>query len=386
MKLHNISMGNIMRRKGKMIFLVLGLIIGISTVVTLLSITESMTKDIEASLNQFGANIIMVPKNDNLSLSYGGIDVGGVSYQVKEFDQKNLVNIRKIKNSKNLGIIAPKVLGPVVVNNRKVLLMGVIFKEELALKNWWLKKEGVFPQKQDEIMLGSQAAALLKIRVGDIIELAQKKFKVTAVLTPTGGSEDNAVIADLAKTQEILNKEGKISMVEIAAFCQGCPISEMTLQIAEKFPNAKVTAMKQAVMSKMQSIELFKSFSLGVSILVIFIGSLLVLVTMMGSVNERTREIGIFRAIGFRQGHVMQIILLEALLLGIVGGIIGFFLGNLVAFGLIPVVIKEGTFAGINSSLGIISILMAVALSLLASLYPAFKASNMDPSEALRSL
>lgn len=386
MKLHNISMGNIIRRKVKMIFLVLGLIIGISTVVTLLSITESMTKDIEASLNQFGANIIMVPKNDNLSLSYGGIDVGGVNYQVKEFDQKSLVNIRKIKNSKNLGIIAPKVLGPVVVNDRKVLLMGVIFEEELALKNWWMKKEGVFPKKKDEIMLGSQAAALLKVRAGDIIEFSQQKFKVTSVLTPTGGSEDNAIIAGLAKSQEILNKEGKISLIEIAAFCQGCPISEMTLQIAEKFPNAKVTAMKQAVMSKMQSIELFKSFSLGVSVLVIFIGSLLVLVTMMGSVNERTREIGIFRAIGFRRGHVMQIILLEALLLGIVGGIIGFFLGNLVAFGIVPVVIKEGTFAGINSSLGIISILMAVALSLLASLYPAFKASNMDPSEALRSL
>lgn len=386
MKLHNISMGNIMRRKGKMIFLVLGLIIGISTVVTLLSITESMTMDIEERLNQFGANIIMVPKNDNLSLSYGGIDVGGVSYQVKEFDQKNLVNIRKIKNSKNLGIIAPKVLGPVVVNNRKVLLIGVIFKEELSLKNWWLKKTGEFPQKKDEIILGSQAAALLKIRTGDIIELSQKKFKVTSVLNPTGGSEDNAIIADIKESQKILNKEGKISMVEIAAFCRGCPISEMTLQIAEKFPNAKVTAMKQAVMSKMQSIELFKSFSLGVSILVIFIGSLLVLVTMMGSVNERTREIGIFRAIGFRRGHVMQIILLEALLLGIVGGIIGFLLGNLIAFGLIPVVMKEATFAGINYSLGIICILMAVALSLLASLYPAFKASNMDPSEALRSL
>ncbi len=375
-----------MRRKAKMIFLILGLIIGISTVVTLICITESMTKDIEARLNQFGANIIMVPRSDNLSLSYGGIDVGGVNYQVKEFDQDSLVNIRKIKNSKNLGIIAPKVLGSVVVNNRKALLMGVIFKEELALKNWWLKKQGVFPQKKDEIMLGSQAAALLGIKVGDIIELAGKNFKVTTVLNPTGASEDNAIIADLQESQKIMNKEGKISMVEIAAFCQGCPISEMTLQIAEKFPSAKVTAMKQAVMSKMQSIELFKSFSLGVSILVIFIGSLLVLVTMMGSVNERTREIGIFRAIGFRRGHVMQIILLEALLLGIVGGIIGFFIGNLVAWGIIPMVMKDGTFAGINSSLGIISILMAVALSLLASLYPAFKASNMDPSEALRAL
>ena len=116
--------------------------------------------------------------------------------------------------------------------------------------------------------------------------------------------------------QNILGKQGKISLVEISAFCRGCPITELTLQIAEKFPNATVTAMKQAVMSKIQSIALFKSFSLGVSLLVITIGALLVMVTMMGSVNQRTREIGIFRAIGFHQGHVMQIILLEALLLG----------------------------------------------------------------------
>ena len=386
MKLHNISLGNIMRRKAKMLFLVLGLIIGISTVVTLISITESMTKDIEERLNQFGANIIMVPKSENLSLSYGGVDVGGVNYEVKEFDQKNLVNIRKIKNSKNLGIIAPKVLGPVIVKGKKVLLMGVIFEEELALKTWWFKKAGAFPQKKDEVILGSQVAALLGIFVGETIDLSGRQFKVATVLSPTGASEDNAIIAELGESQKVLNKEGKISMVEIAAFCQGCPISEMTLQIAEKFPNGKVTAMKQAVMSKMQSIELFKSFSLGVSILVIFIGSLLVLVTMMGSVNERTREIGIFRAIGFRRGHVMQIILLEALLLGIIGGIIGFVLGNLTAYGIIPIVMKDGVFAGINSSLGIISLLMAVGLSLLASLYPAYKASNMDPSEALRSL
>ena len=375
-----------MRRKAKMLFLVIGLIIGISTVVTLISITESMTKDIEERLNQFGANIIMVPKSENLSLSYGGIDVGGVSYEVKEFDQESLGNIRKIKNSKNLGVIAPKVLGPVIVKEKKVLLMGVVFEEELALKTWWFIKEGAFPTQKNEVILGSQAAALLDISTGDTLELSGRHFKVATVLNSTGASEDNTIIAELGESQKVLNKEGKISMVEIAAFCRGCPISEMTLQIAEKFPNAKVTAMKQAVMSKMQSIEIFKSFSMGVSILVIFIGSLLVLVTMMGSVNERTREIGIFRAIGFRRGHVMQIILLEALLLGIIGGIIGFILGNLIAYGIIPIVMKDGSFAGINSSLGIISILMAVGLSLLASLYPAFKASNMDPSEALRSL
>jgi putative ABC transport system permease protein len=386
LKLHNISFGNIIRRKAKMLFLVLGLVIGISTVVTLLSITESMTKNIEERLNQFGANIVMVPKSENLSLNYGGINVGGVSYKVREFDQEQLLDIKTIKNSKNLSIVAPKVLGPVTVKDKNVLLMGVIFEKELALKTWWHKTGGTYPEKDNEVILGSQVATLLGFKPGDTIHISGEPFQVATILKPTGASEDDAIIASLAASQKLLGKEGKLSMVEISAFCQGCPISEMTLQIAEKFPNAKVTAMKQAVMSKMQSIDMFKSFSLGVSIIVILIGSLLVLVTMMGSVNERTREIGIFRAIGFRRGHVMQIILLEAMLLGIIGGILGFGIGNLIAYTIIPAVIKDGVFAGINANLGIVSILMAVALSLLASLYPAFKASNMDPSEALRAL
>jgi len=386
LKLHNISLGNIKRRKGKTLFLLMGLVIGISTVVNLLSITQSMTRNIEERLNQFGANIVMVPKNENLSLTYGGIDVGRVNYKVEEFDQEQLKNIKTIKNHKNLSIIAPKVLGPVLINDKTVLLMGVLFEEELAMKTWWHKTEGAFPQKENELMLGSQVAKLLGFKTGDTLNLSGKSFHVATILKSTGGAEDDAIIANLSLAQELLGKTNRLSMVEISAFCQGCPITEMALQIAEKFPNAKVTAMKQAVMSKMQSIDMFTSFSLGVSIIVILIGSLLVLVTMMGSVNERTREIGIFRAIGFRRGHVIQIILLEAMLLGIIGGVLGFAIGNLIAAGIIPIVIKDGVFAGINVNLGIISIFMAVALSILASLYPAFKASNMDPSEALRAL
>lgn len=378
-------MGNIRRRKGKMFFLALGLIIGISTIVTLLAITETMTAGIEERLTQFGANIVMVPKTENLSLSYGGIDVGGVSYGVQEFDQENLKMIRNIKNAKNLGVVAPKVLGTIEVNDKKLLLMGVIFEEELALKTFWQKK-GSFPQGPGQALLGFSVAAILNLKPGDEITMKDSVFRVSAVLAPTGASEDNAIIIELGAAQAVLGKKGKISMVEIAAFCRGCPITELTLQIAEMFPNARVTAMKQAVMSKMQSIEMFKSFSLGVSILVTGIGALLVMVTMMGSVNERTREIGIFRAIGFRQAHVMQVILLEALLMGLFGGILGFGLGNMVAWSVIPMVIEKGVFVGVNYQLGGLSLLMSAALSLLASLYPAFKAGRMDPSDALRAL
>lgn len=385
MKLYNISFNNLKRRKGKMIFLVLGLLIGISTIVTLLSITESMSRDIEDRLDQFGANIVMVPRSENLSLSYGGITVGGVSYKMNEFDEAGIANIRTIENRKNLGAIAPKVLGATEVQGKPVLLMGVNFDVELPLKTWW-HIAGNVPTNEKEVILGAAAASSLKLQNGDSLTLAGKEFTVSGTLKPTGAAEDSIVIGQLHSIQSVLGKDGKVSMVEIAAFCRDCPITEMVLQIAEKFPNAKVTALKQAVMSKMQSIEMFKTFSYGIAALVIFIGSLLVFVTMMGSVNERTREIGIFRAIGFRRGHVMQIILLEAIVVGLVGGFLGFASGNGIAWAVLPFVISEGSFAGINLQLGLVAVLLAISLSLLASLYPAHKGSKLDPSEALRAL
>ncbi len=385
MKLATISFNNLGRRKGKMLFLVLGLLIGVATVVTLLAITESMGRDIEERLDRFGANIVMVPKSENLALSYGGITVGGVSYEVKEFAEEELDRIWRIENRENLGAVAPKVLGALPVGDRQVLLMGVDFQVELPLKTWW-HLAGAAPASDAEVVVGAEAATALDLKVGDTLVLAEKSFRVSALLEPTGAAEDGLVIGELHAVQKVLGKEGRISLVEIAAFCRECPISELVLQIAEQFPAARVTALKQAVLAKMQSIELFKAFSYGISGLVIFIGSLLVFVTMLGAVNERTREIGIFRAIGFRRGHVMQIILLEAMVVGLFGGVAGVAAGNLIARALLPLVLPNGTFAGVNLGLAAVAILLAVALSLLASLYPALKGSRLDPSEALRAL
>jgi putative ABC transport system permease protein len=384
-KLHNISFNNLKRRKGKMIFLVLGLFIGIATIVTLLSITESMTRDIEDRLDQLGANIVMVPRSDNLTLSYGGITMGSVNYQTVEFAEDKIPEIKNIENSKNIGLVAPKVLGATEVNGTNVLLMGVDFETELQLKNWW-QFDGTPPAGANDLLLGSQAAATFNLSIGDTLAMGGQKFTVTTILKPTGASEDGIIVGDLHAFQKILGKEGKVSLVEVQAFCRDCPIDELVMQIGEKFPEGKVTALRQAMMAKMQSIEIFKSFSYGIAILVIFIGSLLVFVTMMGSVNERTREIGIFRAIGFRRGHIMQIILLEAMVVGLIGGVLGYAGGNGIAWAALPLVIKNSSFAGLNYNLGGVALLLSVALSLLASLYPAQKASKLDPSEALRAL
>jgi len=135
LKLRNISFNNLRRRKGKMIFLLIGMLIGISAIVALLSIIESMTIDIEDRLDRFGANIVLVPKSEELALNYGGLSLGGVNYGIREFDEDRIPDIKKIENSKNLGIIAPKILGAHKLNGKSVLLVGADIKSELRLKN-----------------------------------------------------------------------------------------------------------------------------------------------------------------------------------------------------------------------------------------------------------
>lgn len=382
MRLSNISINNLKRRKANMFFLVLGLSIGIATVVALLTVTVTMREDIDRKLDEFGANILIVPKSDQLSLSYGGMTISGV-FEVRELQENDISKIRAIKNNENISTIAPKLIGAVEVGRKKVLLVGVNFRNELKIKKWWMIR-GSHPDKANEVILGSKAAKKLKKATGQTILIKQKEFVVSGVLEETGSQDDDLVFADLKTTQSILGKEGKLSLIEISALCNTCPIEEIVAQITKKLPNAKVSAVKQSVESKMHTVEQFSKFSLGISILVIFIGSLIVLTTMMSSVSERTREIGIFRAIGFRKYHIMRIILLEVLIVSIVGGLVGYIAGFSVARLVTPRLVDLSLSVSWNPYLAIFAVMLSILISLLASLYPAIYASRLDPVKALR--
>ena len=382
MRLSSISMNNLRRRKAKMLFLVLGLAIGVATAVTLLTVTATMRADIDKKLDEFGANILVVPKSDQLSLSYGGMAVSGV-YEVKELRQRDAAQIMKIKNAENISTLAPKLVGAADVGKKRVLLVGVDFEKELRLKKWWTIK-GAEPQGRNEVILGSEASRKLRGSAGRTINIGGRNFKISGVLEETGSQDDDLIFADLGAAQSILNKPGKLSLIELSALCNTCPIEEIVAQISDKLPNAKVSAVKQSVESKMNTVDQFTKFSLGITILVIFIGSLIVLITMMSSVAERTREIGIFRAIGFRRSHVMRVILLEALTLSIIGGVAGYVIGFAAAWFIVPQLGELSVPVVWNPYLAVLAIGLSVLISQLASLYPAIHASRLDPVKALR--
>jgi len=386
MRLKDISINNLRRRKGKVFFLILGLTIGITTVVSLISITRMMNEDISKKLDEFGANILIIPRSDDLSLSYGGMNIGGVAIDSQSLKDSDIPKIRQIEVRENISIVSPKLIGVVEIEKKKVPLMGVHFGEELRLKKWW-KVHGAEPKNRDEVLLGNEVAVRLFKSTGDTLSINGKVVKIAGVLDETGSQDDFLIFGDLAFVQGTMKKPEALSLIEVSAFCNTCPIEEIVKQISQKLPHAKVTAIKQTLQTKTEALDHFKKFSVGISIIVLLIGSLIVFTNMMASVNERKREIGIFRAIGFRKSHVVRIIFLEALIVGFIAGIVGYLLGLGVSQVIGPMItgVKGGSLV-IDPLLAIGAIFLSSLIGILSSAYPAIHASKMDPTVALRAL
>ncbi|MCL5808536.1 MAG: ABC transporter permease [Deltaproteobacteria bacterium] len=385
MTLGDIAISNLRRRKGKAFFVLAGLLIGVSTVVALLSLVSAMKEDINHKLEMYGANILIVPKTENLSLTYGGLSLGGVSFEMQEIREEELENIKKIANANNVAALGPMVLGPVTVADQRLLMAGVDFQAFRVLRPWWTMK-GQEPD-DDGALLGSEAARLLGLGTGDKFQVNDREIQVTGVLETTGSQDDGLIFAPLAMTQELLGKKDRISMAEVAALCSGCPIPEMVKQISDVLPGANVMAIQQVVKGRMETLNHFEKFSYGVSALVLLVGSLMVLVTMMGSVRERTVEIGIFSAMGFRGSHVIRIILMEAAIISGLAGVLGYLVGFSVTKMLIPLFTEgHGAHVPFDPVMAAGAFLLSIFVGLAASSYPAFAASRLDPNEALRAL
>jgi putative ABC transport system permease protein len=385
MGIKDIAIKNLLRRKAKAAFILAGLIIGVATVVAVVSFCDTMTQDINHKLEKYGANILIVPRTDNLSLTYGGMTLGGVSFEMEPIRQTQLSKIQTIQNSANLAAVGPMTLGTVQVKGQTALLAGVDFSVTGILKPWW-KISGSAPA-QGELLAGAHAANLLGIKTGQQLAINQHPMKVSGILSPTGSQDDQLLFTTLPSAQSVLDKPGEVSLVEVVALCKDCPVDDMVRQISGKLPNAKVMAIQQVVAGRLATLAQFRKFSYGLSVVVVFIGGLVVLVTLMGSVKDRTEEIGILRAIGFRQQHIMRIIFIESGLLSIVAGMVGYLVGIGAIWTGLKIFGDHGDMAvPFDPALAVGAVVMAVMVGLLAGAYPAFMAARMDPNQALKTI
>jgi putative ABC transport system permease protein len=413
MRISTIAFANLKRRKGKAIFLIIGIAIGIGTAVALLSLSGSIKEEIGSQLDRFGANIVVVPQSNNLSLDYGGVSVSSVSYDVQQLKIEDAKNLLDIPYGNRLSLISPKLLGAVGVEGTEVLLAGVDFTSELTLKRWW-HIVGHKPEADDDLLVGFEVARTLSLIepvagaqsqpashegadhamkvedqhqfniVRNQVQIAGRQHTVAGVLSPTSGPEDRMIFGSLAHVQTLLGKPGQLSLIEVSALCKDCPIEDIVAQIGERLPHAKVSAIQQSVRARAETIERLTRFFAVVSGLVLMIGALMIFTTMMGSVVERTKEIGVLRAIGFRKVHIIKELMIEVGVISILGGLLGWVAGMLASWAALPYFAETEVTFGIHPLLALAAIAASLLIGIASSFYPIIRASRLDPSEAVR--
>ena len=388
MNIYKIILSGLKRQKGRKILLLISMVIGFTTIMSLYYYVDSQKRAIESQFDEYGANIVITPKSDSLSLNYGGVNLSGIVTTIEEIDRDEVREIWSIRNSSNLRAVSPKLIGveKASIGERveNVLLVGVDPNEETKIKAWW-QVDGVYPSGADEVLSGVEAARSLGLTVGDTVTIKGRAMRVTGVLKTTGSQDDNALIAPLASVEQIFGKPGKISLVEVSALCSDCPIDEMVAQISGVMPNAQVRAIRQVMDQRMIIVGKIEKLVFSISAVLICLCGLLIFATVSGSITERKKEIGIFRTIGFSSGFIMRIVLGEYLFIGVAAGIAGIGITFLQTSFILPALsdlsvisVQAGTLA-----LGFLSL---VVLGIVASFLPARRAANIDPVQSINSL
>jgi putative ABC transport system permease protein len=383
MQLHDIAIQSVKRRKGRFAFVLTAIASGVGAIVALVALTQTMAREVGDELDRFGANIVVTAKSDVYDLSYGAVTLGGLTVAGEPLTREDADAIRTIPHRRNISLVSPKLVGVISIADTPVVLIGTILSQEPGLKPWW-RITGAVPHSSSEVLLGADVAIALGATVGSDLVVGGGGRRVAGILAPTGSIDDRAVFVDLDVAQRALGRPGAVALIEVSALCRGCPIDEIVSQIRAVIPHAKVTPIRQAVAAREQAVAQLSRFAYAIAALLVLVGLLVVTTTAMASVTERTQEIGILRAVGFRQSHVAAVVLMETVVMAAVGGAIGWLAGVGAAHAFGPAVAQTTSPPGIDPVLGVGAVLAAVLVGVAGGAWPAARAARMDPSMALR--
>jgi putative ABC transport system permease protein len=247
-----------------------------------------------------------------------------------------------------------------------------------------------FRDGHPEVMLGDLLAQYLKKNPGDTLEIQGKVFTITAIYHSASALEANAVIMPLDQLQELNSLQGKVSTIDVRL--RPAPTGESwehylkraRAEIEAILPGLRAIPAAERARDN-QFVKMAKASAWGTSSLALLIGILGIANTMVMSVFERTQEIGILRALGWKRGHVLALIELEAAVLGLAGGILGIVLGWC-ALNVLAALPQTSSFVSASLRWPLLAQALAIAVlaGLIAGAIPAWRGARLSPMEALR--
>jgi putative ABC transport system permease protein len=383
--LNTIAKAHLVRHKGKSILIIVGLATAVAAFVAVMSLVLSLQSTLDSRLARYGASLTVMPPNPELSLQYGGITVATAgSAQAAVLDPSVVSGVQSINSKDSLAAVLPVVLRPVNIAGTDYLAMGTDVISAAAVKPWW-RVEGALPGSPEQVLLGLNARNKLRAEAGTSLTIGDRTFLVTGVLQETGGEEDNAVIMDAATLAQITKTSSRPNMIEVAV-TDSAVVETVVAEIQAAVPGVEVRSVKQSLEFNAQTGASLADIGLGATVLIVLIATLIVVLTMLSSVRERQKEIGVFRAVGFRARDVVSLMFRESLLLSGVAALVGLVLGIIgAAFvpRLVPSLDLELALSGAVLGGGVA---LALVLAVVATVYPALLATRLDPAIALRKL
>jgi len=243
--------------------------------------------------------------------------------------------------------------------------------------------EGRYIQRPDEMMLGRSAAKMYEKRIGDTFQVYSNRYRIVGIYESDVGMEDGGSVIDLREAQRVFEKPRQVSYYQIKV--RSPDEVELVRQIIEeRFPEVLVSLSTEFAENTNDMAQL-EEYIGAIGFVALFLGGIVVTNTMIMNVYERTREIGTLRALGWRQGMILSMMVRESLLLSLLSGIVGVLMGmglSLLA-GRAPMV--GAMLTAVYEPRQIVQAMaMALLLGVVGGLYPAWRASRLSPAEALR--
>lgn len=365
---------NMMRRKTRTALTIFGIVVGILAVTVMGSMTEYFNILIENARAGAGESIIVTPK-------------GGIRAVLSDADQGRIERVPGVQ------AVVPEVstfldsLGTVNFGPPDQVL-GTPPEDVLKLWEQDDLSAGRWIQRGDSYhaVIGYNIAKKRKLGLGGTLTWREKDFQVVGILDETQTAPDGWVIMPMDIVQKTIKRPNLISQMNVLPE-RGVDPNLLVTRIKDAVDNVNVQTLDDQLNAIEDALAVFNAILLSSAILAAIIGGLAVVNTMIMSVSERTPEIGLKKAIGASDRNIVGEFLLEAAMIGLIGGAIGFLLGWGLA-GLLNLSAAQslgGTeIFKVTPRLAAIAIGFAVSLGVLAGLLPAWNAARLDPVVALR--
>jgi putative ABC transport system permease protein len=232
-----------------------------------------------------------------------------------------------------------------------------------------------------QALIGYKYAETNGLEVGDSIELKKSSFEIVGIIEEINSDVDSAIIIPVDMMMNIYNMDNYKSLFIVPEDLT--KIDVVAEDLKSSFDDFEFVTSTDIINQMATIVDMIRFFTIGISSIAAVVGGLGVMNTMIMSVLERRREIGIMKAIGATNKYVLTQILIESVMISLIGGLIGIAIGGLGSYSLRFISAGLAT-AKVTINLVFGGLLFAISLGLVGGLYPAWKAAKLDPIEAIK--